>query len=862
MKKKIIYTIIVSMLLSFIIISMSPMSVSASEIESRQMEFVVLLDVSASMGADREGAPGADPMQNGTRLSIEAIKNFIWKSPSYADVRISLIIYHHDVAMVFKKLNVRTNGDSVSDYLDSILRGDANIMENIWNGSTNIKNPLQMAKEILDETIDTSVKKGVILFTDGRIEIDSYHPDGPAPRGSLKAIQVENECVSLVEEFKKSNIHFYSVGLNDIDHRNLETLDREFLRKLGIAAEQEPFIVDKLSTPPDNLDKLIEDFEKIFRDFWDIPPRDPTEVNIKPGIPHSESINIYGEITREVNISITTGRLLNYIKVYAPNNDEVIYDSIRARNPDNVIVNQSVKISNIKIIDPPNGEWIIEIEGSEGDTVKINQIHLYEISILCIPKEENKRIYNVYLFNNSTQRRVTSETSAYEDAILSYAIINKSDLRNMNNIDINWEINEQRDGYEIDLSNLPPGEYRLDLSITKEEYFNFIEPFDIIIPDKVLRLSMNETNDSSIVLSNNIIFYINLLDESGNIILLSPDWKVFLDINGKHYDIDDMEFLDSHYEVHIICDVIGDYSVFVSMDFGTYDKKSNTINYKIIPESPEIIITQDGIEFLMSMLDEKNTRNSYSIYISDNEEFMGSIFLTDGEEPIFFAKEDILYRFNLESSETFYLYYKVKEIINNSEVELISKYFIEWPTPSRPFWFWTLVIVAGFLILFILFNLKPVIHTIIFNASSEKRLVTKKEPLLITMNEQNANEYSNSYWISNRNISQILVSIANRDYNGNLAFITVSNSFPFLPRFAKKLEVIYPDGAKLASVNPNEKSTEKMIIEVKAIPETTENRQNFNLKITKDGEFSLFELDFDYFIETSESDNIEVEETN
>lgn len=791
MKKSNYFLIIISLILNFMSI---PISVSASEIESRQMEFVILLDVSASMGAPTEGAPGADPMQNGTRLSIEAIKNFIWKSPSYADTRISLIVYHHSAETVFKKLNIRTNGKNVSNYLDNVLKGNINIMQDIWNGSTNIEEPLKLAKDILNETTDASIKKGVILFTDGRVEIDPQHYAGPAPWRSPKAIEIENECMKIVGEFNKENIKFYSVGLNDMDRRDFPTLDPEFLEKLGEIAEQEPFIVDRLAG--DDLDNLIKEFEKIFSDFWGLPIGEPRGESIFAGIPHSEPINIYGEITREVNISITTRKLLNYIKVYTPNNENAVYDSRRENNADNIIVNQSVKVSNIKIINPIDGEWIIEIEGSEDDTVKINQINLYEGSIKSSPKDGNK--HDVWLFNDDTGKRIVLPRIYNPEEVDFYCVLIGKSNQLANNVE--WEINDQGNGYEIDVSNLPPDEYILNAKlVSKDGYFTYpkandSKPVDIIItiPDKILKLSTDKPIDSPISLGTDITFHVELLEESETVISPNPDWKVALYIGEEIYE---MVLSGTHYEYSKKFDTVDNYTASASI-LMPYKITSDMATFEIVmPLLPNAENINDGINFFMHNQDEKNKITNYSVYIADNEENL-KMFLNNGinytdniilkenvevyENPdyakqvmYFLSNDEITEKYNLNGSTV--LYYAIKEVINQVECTVdIST--VQWtPSPSFGFLIFIGIVILGLIFVLILF--KKVTHIITIN--EVEYTVTQKNSLLITTNEDIRKnccvvDYLNKSSFENKNLAKIQAT-----WSG----------LPF-PRFYNKIKVV------------------------------------------------------------------------
>jgi hypothetical protein len=453
---------------------------------NEKLEIVIILDVSGSMG-NATGGKGSDPLNENTRFSIEAIKAFIWSCPADIDMNVSLIIFNGTSVIVTESVNVnnRHGRDSIIGTedirgdLDRILHGMVgtnNVTERRlrdvrgekstipWQGNTDIEAALKDADEILNKIEDPNVKRGVLLFTDGEIEIQET-----AERSKRDS---ELNCVDIVKGFVTSNneIKFYSVGLHGVG----DTFNKDFLYELSGVDERvkDPFLVNL--NEDDELQRIIHHFSSIFADFVGATIKEePDSVSLE-GEPQPFSFNIYGEITREVNISIVTPRAMERnVRVYdaAVNGNDMT-------DTDMVNINYSQKLVHIKILKPTDGkDWTIIFTGNEGDTAEITQIHLYDLSLRCVRHNNNDNKFDIFLYNEITRERVILPR-IYENANLTATLVDRHKREHL----VDWEINEKGDGYEIDLSNIGlsnfeimSGIHSLRILLEEEGYFWFRE---------------------------------------------------------------------------------------------------------------------------------------------------------------------------------------------------------------------------------------------------------------------------------------------------------------------------------------------------------------------------------------------------
>jgi len=775
MKKFICAVILICVLSGF---ASTPIHVSAADYE--QIECVILLDVSGSMGWIGQDY-GSDPQrEDGTRVSIEAIKAFINNCPSYIDMKISIVVYNHECVKVTENpINILTNGtDLIKRDLEKILKNQIDGIT-CWSGMTDIAKPLEEARKILDKNTGASVKKGVLLFTDGKIEI--Y--DENSKRDEKKEKNSSDKCKTIVENFKKDGINFYSIGLNGGDSAGNGSIDREFLDDLGVRIDKPPYIVDTVTG--ENLDKLIDYFLDVYVDLIGAQKKVSEDIPII-GARQEQSFNIYGDITREVNISITSGKQLTSMQVY--------YDNKDVTSSNDISVSMEKMSTTVKIINPDDGDWKIIFQGTAGDSAKMTQIHLYDLSMKCVRDSD---IFKVYLFNEFKKQKVTLPR-IYKESLFKPKLIDKYD----NEHDIGWKMDEEENGYEVNVSELrkkmEPGLYSTKFELEKEGYFTHIyysyNEIEIKLPEIKSTRLWTSSEDSPITAGDKVTFYLELLDESKNTITsLYPDIKVILSVRGEDYEMK-YSVSDMYYQCDVIFEAEGSYPVAVAVDLpddgGTLTDDAADVKIEPLPP-PEIKTIRlktekgrtqytegDNITFQTELLDDDgNLITSHYPDLNVILQIGGSKYdmtYTMSESP----RYEHVIAIDVEGDYLAVASIDLSDIQSSDPVDFTIIPKLEF----RDF-MWVIFLIAGFVILiFIIWLLmQKANHEIgIVNGQKITKITVKyKNPLIITTDE-------------NRNAKNKYVMIVSADSvfrDTNLAKIETYGALPF-PIFHRSIRVV------------------------------------------------------------------------
>ena len=794
--KKFIYFIITACLFTAAVIT--PVHADGS---SRRAEFVILLDVTPSMGT-AGSADGNDPEQrDGSdsiyRISTEAIKFFteLCLTDPRVDVTLSLIVYHGGfddtatwgphLATVFESRDIRRAEDFeyVKGKIGEILSGKVTCINTkeefiCWNrGYTDITPPLLEAQRILSGPPSEAVKKGILLFTDGNIQLQDE--SGNAVNN------IKDACKDIVRGLKSSDIKFYPVGL-----MGRAEFDEVFLADLAEIHEyilDTPLLVDRTSENEeewDDITKIHDFFEKIFRDLFGIPQREP--VIFRPNendYGHREPIEVSG-ITREIAIVITHGSELE-LSIYATGEDG---EEILMNDDPSVTISKSATYLIITIRDPVHSSWAIEVIGTEGDRIGINVIPFDDISITLSLIEGQDNLYDIYLFDNfipdgsaHSRGRINSE-EIYETLDFTALLINTADQRRSN---IGGYINEHKDGYEVRIpGNLQSGEYIMRISMKIDGHFH--EEIDVLLnieqPEEILILSTEADLDTDILAGTEIIFYAELHRNGEPVSLPEPDadesgLELILKINGVNSGA--MTFSDGRYEAVIPFYGAGVYSVYSVIEgLSVYTPSIGHINYILeslpaevsvtLPALREAAVIDEGLNFYLTRRDEYNLITVQQIYISEDAELLKNVLnnssadtagvmyidITENSgETYFVPKEDILDIFKPQLISDLHLFYFIREVVNQIE-------FVHTPPEDKEDFFeiddfepWgesmlgIILSVVGIVLLsviaYLLFYLlsKTVKIRIKLAGSNDFRIINHKKPLLITAN-QNAQKQS------------------------------------------------------------------------------------------------------------------------
>jgi len=557
-KNKIIaFSILVMFLFSTVCTTMVTYAAESNRNGDTSCEVVILLDTSGSMNA-------SDPDIAGARISTEASKSFAYLRTSYSDMYISLIAYNYSVKTVLDKTNVSTELGMAKyeNAVDSIYNNTVSGFE-CWSSMTDIGSALEQANEILKNS--SSSKKAVLLFTDGRTEL----PTKEELNQSLQKVSDSRDS------FEKSGIPVYTVGLNLDD-----SVDVEFLGDLADKTNGKSIIAISAS-------ELVQYFNDIYADLFGTIQKNNDPITLT-GEKQSYQFNIYGEAIKEANISLYSDSPIGQIQVLTPTGVDV------SNNPKMCTINSSVKIANIKILDPMDGMWTISFIGQSGGILRINELHLYDISLTT---DQNNKIdlnygdtlkLNTYLHNNEKNIAISS-TKIYADSQVYIEIIDSAKSLSALYPGI---INDSSNGFHFDLPFDRPGDYTLQCTLYNDQIMVDSEIINLNVKEPVLSLKTDE-NGKKVERGEGADFSISLINnpEEGKTINV-PDFlkdttgKLLVNLDGNLIDSIAFDIKESNenktVEVKYIPLTSGNYTFTVALQNGNYNLESKPVDIEFL----------------------------------------------------------------------------------------------------------------------------------------------------------------------------------------------------------------------------------------------------------------------------------------
>lgn len=398
---------VIAMLLGILTVMSSLVFVSADTPEEKA-DIVILVDVSGSMNRN-------DPAtaSNGyIRVSNDAMDTFVGLLKDRY-VNVTIVPYNEVVYRGFETVNLwdEAGQEKVNGYIKALstkeeksrqgfpLKGKISGIKkdgtqyteqngtiqcyNDW-GDTNIGGALSYALEILNAA-DKDSKKAVVLFTDGKVDLD-YMVSKDATTASAEIAKTSSKA--LID----AGVNVYSVGLN----KNGQSVDRAFLEEIS----SEGHVYETAD---------LKELEKIFKDVlanYLFPGTNPPEViegeNIKVA-PDKESfgeIEIYGGVVEEADVLLESTGKIHSVRVIAPNGEEVasrdIVNSGNVVNKDDVCrisTNAFGDKVTIKLFEPMDGAWKFAIKGEKDSWVTPGELIFYKVQLKDNLGEVNAPIY-------------------------------------------------------------------------------------------------------------------------------------------------------------------------------------------------------------------------------------------------------------------------------------------------------------------------------------------------------------------------------------------------------------------------------------------------------------------------------------
>lgn len=404
-----------------------------SQMETKETDVVLLMDESGSMlHADKD------------RLAIEGAKMFI-DMEKISDVNVALIEFSNEIKSTgLVEMSQLQN----KEYIKSILDG----VKYTASAYTDTGAGLLEAVSVLDN-VDNGHEKAVILFTDGRTDIDDNIP-GRTTEDS------EADVDKAVQMAVEKGYTIYCIGLNADGKVNEEELG-----KIAITTGGQYHIVTDVNELPDF-------FNQIFADIDDSQWK-PIDEFDADGDFHDVAFSIDNENVMEANIVILSSQQIEDITLtdYSGSLVDIAAD-------DKVVFTTSSKYSLIKLIYPGMGEWSISVKGVSGDHIKVALLYNYDVSII-VKTDQTETVPGNFVYIRAylaSGGEVMEDNSFYSNMSGYYSAENLvSGETRQEEIELNGEGNM----FEKSVSFDTPGEYSLYVHLEGNGFYRESEPFTI-----------------------------------------------------------------------------------------------------------------------------------------------------------------------------------------------------------------------------------------------------------------------------------------------------------------------------------------------------------------------------------------------
>lgn len=200
-------------------------------------------------------------------------------------------------------------------------------------------------------------KRSIILFTDGRTDIDAG-TEGRTTEDSLADVD------RAIQTAQEKGYAIYCIGLNDNN-----SVDLEQLAKIATETGGQYLVTTDVSS-------ITDFFERIFADIGNSDISSLDEY-VADGEYHEVRFNIDNANVMEANIVILSSKEVEDVTLQNPSGETVNLES-----DEKVVFTKSDKYTIVKLILPQTGEWCVNVKGVDSDTIKIGRIFNYDLNLV------------------------------------------------------------------------------------------------------------------------------------------------------------------------------------------------------------------------------------------------------------------------------------------------------------------------------------------------------------------------------------------------------------------------------------------------------------------------------------------------
>ncbi|WP_426451379.1 vWA domain-containing protein [Paenibacillus sp. S-38] len=329
---KMLFTLMMALVL---LVPGLPAGAAGTAAGSSPMDAVMAVDVSLSMNDS-----------DGKKVSYEAVKMFVDMASAQGD-KVGVVAYTDQVLRekALMKLNTASDKQDVKTFIDGLVRGPR----------TDLAVGVSEAVKVLQNGTEPGHIPIIVLLTDGNNDL----PDG---RTQAQSDQMMNEAL---KQAKDKGIPVYTIGLNADGQLNKTVLER-------IAAETnaKSFVTSSADDLPRILSEIYASHLKL-----KVVPLQGITAN---GQYQDVAIDIPNASIQEANISIMSPNPVE-VKLFDPNGQPQTIPS------NTLIFTSSNAYSLLKILNPAQGSWKLQVKGVPKDKININLVYNYDLKLTLEP---------------------------------------------------------------------------------------------------------------------------------------------------------------------------------------------------------------------------------------------------------------------------------------------------------------------------------------------------------------------------------------------------------------------------------------------------------------------------------------------
>lgn len=200
-------------------------------------------------------------------------------------------------------------------------------------------------------------KRSIILFTDGRTDIDA----GTKGRTTEDSLADVDRAIQTAQE---KGYTIYCIGLNDNN-----SVDLEQLAKIATETGGQYLVTTDVSS-------ITDFFERIFADIGNSDISSLDEY-VADGEYHEVRFKIDNANVMEANIVILYSKEVEDVTLQNPSGE-----TVDLKSDEKVVFTKSDKYTIVKLILPQIGEWCVNVKGVDGDAIKIGRIFNYDLKLV------------------------------------------------------------------------------------------------------------------------------------------------------------------------------------------------------------------------------------------------------------------------------------------------------------------------------------------------------------------------------------------------------------------------------------------------------------------------------------------------